>query len=59
VHGLLVADDADGAFAAGDGPILHGTVGLTIDEVDSVREATRTLAHWRTAVRRQPAQPGR
>jgi adenine-specific DNA-methyltransferase len=55
VHGLLVADDADAAFAAGDGPILHNTVGLTTDEVDSVQEATRTLAHWRTAVRRQPA----
>jgi hypothetical protein len=59
VHRLLVADDADAAFAAGDEPVLHGTLGLSPDQVDSLREATRTLAHWRMAVRHQPTHAGR
>ncbi|MFI7586031.1 Eco57I restriction-modification methylase domain-containing protein [Spongisporangium articulatum] len=53
VDAALAARDVEGAYAAGDDPVLRGSLGLTKADLESVRDGIEVLARWRRSAGRR------
>lgn len=54
VNERLRHSDTAGAYEIGDEFVLRGGMGLSQDEIETVREGTRGLRHWRALTRGSP-----
>lgn len=51
LHALVRRGELDQAYANGDRPVLRRQMGLSVAEVELIREGVAVLAHWRNSVR--------